>query len=107
MGDVVLKEVARLLQGGVRSGDTVARYGGEEFVIFLPDAAAKDAAGTVERICQTIQNHPWYTFHPELSITMSAGLPDDLSAESHEKLVGIADKKLYEAKHGGRNRLVS
>ena len=107
MGDVVLKEVARLLQKGVRQGDTVARYGGEEFIIVLPEASAKDAARTVERIRQTIQSHPWHTFHPELAITMSAGLADDLSVESYEKLVGIADKKLYEAKRGGRNRLVS
>ena len=107
MGDVVLKEVARLLKAGVRQGDTVARYGGEEFVIVLPEASAKDAARTVERIRETVQDHPWHTFHPDLKITMSAGLSSDLSAESHEKLVGLADKKLYEAKRGGRNRLVS
>ncbi len=106
MGDVVLKEVARLLKSGVRQGDTVARYGGEEFVIVLPEACAQSAAHIVERIRQTIQNHPWHTFHPGLKITMSAGLSDDLSSENYEKLVGTADKKLYEAKRGGRNRLV-
>ena len=105
MGDVVLKEVARLLQGGVRSGDTVARYGGEEFVILLPDAAAKDAAGTVERIRQTIANHSWHTYHPDLTVTISAGLTDDLSAPCHEKLITLADKKLYEAKGNGRNQV--
>ncbi len=107
MGDVVLKEVARLLQQGVRQGDTVARYGGEEFVIVLPETSVKDAANIVERIRQAIQNYPWHTFHSDLTITMSAGVSDDLSAESHEKLVGVADKKLYEAKRSGRNRLVS
>ena len=106
MGDVVLKEVARLLKAGVRQGDTVARYGGEEFVIVLPETSSQNAARTVERIRQTIQDYPWHTFHPELSITMSAGLSDDLSSENHEKLVSTADKKLYEAKRGGRNRLV-
>ena len=106
MGDVVLTEVARLLKAGVRQGDTVARYGGEEFVIILPETSSQNAAHIVERIRQTIQNYPWHTFHPELKITMSAGLSDDLSSENHEKLVGIADKKLYEAKRGGRNRLV-
>ena len=107
MGDAVLKEVAQLLQKGVRQGDTVARYGGEEFVIILPETATNDSANIAERIRQTVQNHPWYTFHPDLAIIISAGIASDLSVESHEKLVGSADKKLYEAKRGGRNRLVS
>ena len=106
MGDVVLKEVARLLKAGVRQGDTVARYGGEEFVIVLPETPSQNAAHIVERIRQTIQDYPWHTFHPELKITMSAGLSDDLASENHEKLVSVADKKLYEAKRGGRNQLV-
>ena len=106
MGDAVLKEIAKLLKSGVRQDDTVARYGGEEFVILLPEASAKEAVHIVERIRQNITNYPWHTFHPDLKITMSAGLSDDLSVKSHEKLVGIADKKLYEAKRGGRNRLV-
>ena len=107
MGDAVLKEIAKLLKSGVRQDDTVARYGGEEFVILLPEASAKEAVHIVERIRQSVANHPWHTFHPDLRVTMSAGLSDDLSTENCEKLVGTADKKLYEAKRGGRNRLVS
>ena len=105
MGDTVLKEVARLLQCGVRQSDTVARYGGEEFVILLPEAPAETARGIIERIRRTIANHSWHTYHPDLTVTISAGLTDDLSAPCHEKLIALADKKLYEAKDNGRNQV--
>ena len=105
MGDEVLKQIAKLLQDGVRQGDTVARYGGEEFVVLLPEISAQDALLVLERIRTSIQNHAWHTLHPDLSITISAGIADDLAVASHEKLVGLADIKLYEAKREGRNRV--
>ena len=105
MGDEVLKQVAKLLQNGVRQGDTVARYGGEEFAILLPDISAGEALSVLERIRETIESHPWRTLHPDLDVSISAGIADDLAVASHEKLVGLADIKLYEAKREGRNRV--
>ena len=105
MGDVVLKRVAELLQGGVRQSDTVARYGGEEFVVVFPETPAEDAARIVERIREAVATYPWHTLHPDLKVTVSAGVSGDLAVESYEKLIGRADKKLYEAKHNGRNQV--
>ena len=105
MGDAVLRKVAELLQGGVRQSDTVARYGGEEFVVVFPEAPAEDAARIVERVREAVATYPWHTLHPDLKVTVSAGVSGDLAVESYEKLIGRADKKLYEAKHNGRNQV--
>ena len=105
MGDAVLREIAQLLRTGVRQGDTVARYGGEEFVLLLPETAAPDARRIVARILEGVARHAWHVLHPDLTVTMSAGIADDLSVQSYEKLLGRADAKLYEAKRGGRNRV--
>lgn len=105
VGDEVLRRVAKILQEKVRQVDTVARYGGEEFVIMFPETEGKDAATVSERIRQAIQSHPWEEVAPELRITISMGVADDLSVPNFEKLVGLADAKLYEAKRSGRNQV--
>ena len=104
MGDEVLREVARLLQASIRQGDTVARYGGEEFLLLLPETSAPGALRIVERILEEVANHAWHALHPGLTVTMSAGISDDLSVQTYAKLISRADAKLYEAKRGGRNR---
>ena len=105
MGDAVLRKVAELLRDGVRQSDTVARYGGEEFVVVFPETPAEDAARIVERIREAVATYPWHTLHLDLKVTVSAGVSGDLAVESYEKLIGRADKKLYEAKHNGRNQV--
>ena len=104
-GDAVLRQIARLLQREVRQLGEVARYGGEEFVILFPDTSARDAAHTAERIREVVADYPWHTLHSALSVTVSVGVSDDLSGPSFEKLLAQADKKLYEAKRSGRNRV--
>ncbi|CAN5851006.1 GGDEF domain-containing protein [soil metagenome] len=104
-GDVVLRRVADLLRNGVRSSDTVARYGGEEFVILFPETSLADAAQIVERICEAVVNHPWGALEPGLTVTLSAGVSADPTVTSHEKLLNLADKKLYEAKRMGKNQV--
>lgn len=105
IGDDVLVHVAYLLQNHVRDCDVVARYGGEEFVILLPQSSVSDAYGVCERVRVMIQNSSWHEIHPELSVTMSMGICDDLSLENGEKMVAKADDKLYEAKRNGKNQI--
>ena len=80
-------------------------YGGEEFIILFPETAGEDAAKVSERIREAVQNHPWSEVDPELTITISMGVADDLSVPNYEKLVGLADAKLYEAKRNGKNQV--
>jgi len=114
-GDSVLRGVARLIQAQLRSSDTVARYGGEEFVVLLPQTAGHHALDIAERIRQAIAAQP---FHSEAGEAMQASISIGLAmlplaeAAGHqenfaENLVSTADKALYQAKHTGRNRVVS
>ncbi len=106
VGDEVLRTVARIFSRFVRSADVIARYGGEEFALVLPKTHAVGARAVCERICEEVAAHPWSALHPELKVTVSIGLSDDLSVKDHEKLLALADDKLYEAKRAGKNRVV-
>ena len=95
----------------VRTSDLVARYGGEEFAIILPETAARDAVVLAERIRRGIEtmeidvgNH-----QPRLRVTVSlglSGLKPGASEHAQSEMIEAADKALYAAKGGGRNRLV-
>jgi diguanylate cyclase (GGDEF)-like protein len=108
-GNNVLVRVAEILKGSSRRGDIVARYGGEEFVLLLYGAAPADAWTLAETIRSRIESEPFLgsETQPLGRLTASGGVatfPDD--AIDEESLVSTADQRLYEAKHGGRNRVV-
>jgi diguanylate cyclase (GGDEF)-like protein len=105
IGDDVLRSVADILRAQCRDSDLIARYGGEEFVLLLDGLEARAAFGVCERIRLAVQNFNWAQFHPQLSVTLSLGLSDDLSLENHERLLSSADEQLYAAKRAGRNRV--
>ena len=106
-GDQVLKETACRLRTAVRQYDLVGRVGGEEFLIVLPHCTAQGAAVIGERIRACIGEAPIETSKGALQITGSIGVatwtPDDQAAPG--ALLQTADKALYRAKHGGRNRV--
>lgn len=106
VGDEVLRRVAVLMQQGIRRSDVVARYGGEEFVIALVESTEEQAAIRCEALRRSIEQHPWHEVHPQLRVTISIGLCDDIQAGNAEKMLAAADAALYEAKRGGRNRVV-
>ncbi|NPA11093.1 MAG: diguanylate cyclase [Epsilonproteobacteria bacterium] len=99
MGDKILKEIANLLKGSVRSDDIVCRWGGEEFVIILKNAKLNDAQKVAEKIRQAIQNH---TFEG-INVTVSIGVEEFKG--NFDKTFKEADIKLYRAKNNGRNRV--
>jgi diguanylate cyclase (GGDEF)-like protein len=106
-GDHVLVRVAGLLCDVLRDTDVVIRSGGEEFLVVMPATDARAAATCCERIREVIHSEDWEHVAPGLEVTVSVGLacahaPDDLEA-----LVRLADQRLYEAKHRGRNCLVA
>jgi diguanylate cyclase (GGDEF)-like protein len=109
-GDQVLQRVAASLRMAMRrSGDFVARYGGEEFVILLPgvdsvgaQAVSEQARADVEelRIPHAVsQAAPWVT----ISLGGATRVPQEGAPDTG--LFSLADAYLYEAKHGGRNRV--
>jgi diguanylate cyclase (GGDEF)-like protein len=105
MGDLVLRTVAKLMKETVRDIDTVARYGGEEFVVLLPAADVGGAKAVCERIRVAVENYPWHTLNPELKITLSLGIANDIDVANCDRMMAIADDKLYKAKRNGKNQV--
>ena len=107
-GDAVLKEVAKILTAQLRTVDRVARFGGEEFALILVQTGRGAAGDVAQRVVEAVAANPVVIQGgPTLSLTISAGvavLPNDVSRI--DLLVGAADRSLYVAKRGGRNRVV-
>jgi diguanylate cyclase (GGDEF)-like protein len=108
-GDVALRVLAEILGKGLRSSDTVARYGGEEFVVLLPETTPRAAFDKFEELRLAVARAEFPIPRNDLTaqITISIGmacLPDDGTDPS--ELLDAADKRLFEAKDGGRNRVV-
>ncbi len=105
-GDVVLKEVAQVIEQSLRAGDTVARWGGEEIVVSLLGADEQDASAKAEEIRALVAKHQFAEV-PKLNVTVSAGVSAAERGLGVHKLVKRADLALYEAKEGGRDRVVA
>ena len=105
VGDEVLIQIAQLFREGVRGEDTVARYGGEEFVIHFPETDAATAYQVCERLRGSVESYPWRSIHPDLKVTISVGVCDDLSLGSGETMIAKADDTLYQVKRGGKNHV--
>ena len=105
VGDDVLRNVANILKVGCRSIDMVGRYGGEEFVLVLPEADLEVARQICERLRAAIESADWASKYPGLKVTMSFGLATLSNESSYERLLALADGRLYDAKSGGRNRV--
>ena len=108
-GDLVLIEVATLLKSSIRGSDMVCRFGGEEFVLVLTDATRGSALRRCEEIQAAIKRlAPTYRGqslgHPTASFGVAL-FPDH--AGDADSLINASDAALYEAKHAGRDCIVS
>ncbi|KAA0949675.1 MULTISPECIES: sensor domain-containing diguanylate cyclase [unclassified Pseudomonas] len=107
-GDEALRAVAQVIDSNIRRpADLAARYGGEEFAVILPHTDSSGAGVIAEHIRSSIEYLPRLAADTQ-PITVSIGLStwNKRSAASLEELLLSADRALYEAKHGGRNRIV-
>ncbi|MCC6720346.1 MAG: GGDEF domain-containing protein [Acetobacteraceae bacterium] len=107
-GDQVLRLVAATLNAGRRAEDFVARYGGEEFALILPATSAAAAAEIANRMRRGFEGRPIVARNSGTSIgsvTISAGGASYDPGERLSDWVERADKALYAAKQGGRNRV--
>ena len=111
VGDVVLKEFAKIINDEVREYDFAARYGGEEFFIILPSTTLEEAQKVANRLRERIEkeNFDISKFHDTiktLNITTSVGLVPLAPTMDVKTLYVQVDKALYEAKKTGRNKVI-
>lgn len=107
VGDKVLKVITAVVKNSIRRSDMIARYGGEEFIVLFPNMDITQAEETSEMLRKRIQDTPVKTRDLNLAVTVSFGVASyPLNAHSEENLVKAADRALYKAKNGGRNRVV-
>ena len=107
-GDFVLRELARIMQAGVRRNEILARYGGEELAFVLPEVPLADAVALAETMRLAVSRHCFVFEAVAIEVTVSAGvaLLGDGDRDP-EDLVRRADERLYEAKGRGRDRVCS
>ena len=106
-GDLVLRTVGRCLREGVRRSDIACRYGGEELVLVLPEcdaAAARTCAETLRKTISALELHHGDAALPQVTASFGIAMWPAHGEDAHT-LVQAADRALYAAKHGGRNRV--
>jgi diguanylate cyclase (GGDEF)-like protein len=105
VGDIAIKEIKHILDANLRVTDLVARFGGEEFCILLEEISVEDLEVLLERIRKAFESNVITAGDVTFSYTTSIGAFHGLKKDLDE-MIKVADNALYEAKEGGRNRVV-
>ncbi|MEG3640191.1 GGDEF domain-containing response regulator [Magnetococcus sp. PR-3] len=104
IGDDVLRILSHAVAENLRASDTLARWGGEEFMVICPEIHLEDAYQLADKLRQLIEQTPF----PEVGqITSSFGVTEFELEDQARSITERADRALYRAKEGGRNRVES
>ena len=106
VGDAVLRQVAESIRHGCRDADTPVRYGGDEFAIVLKDGDERSTLAAGERVRAAVEAFDWSVVAAGLRVSVSVGCASMGVGRSASDTMILADRCLYEAKRGGRNRVV-
>jgi two-component system, cell cycle response regulator len=106
-GDIVLREVASLFISSIRAADLAARYGGEEFAVLMPETTLQAAEAFAETIRRSVEAQPIETEEAQIPVTLSIGVSSfpHTHFRHQREMIEAADRALYRAKRGGRNRV--
>mgnify|MGYP001818161033 FL=1 len=107
IGDKVLSRVAEILTNRCRKTDVVARYGGEEFLLCFPDTTTEFAEQICSQIKTVVEKTNWNDIGLGIRLTISFGIAQAGIDSRPTTILSDADTRLYQAKHRGRNRIVS
>ena len=102
-GDEVLVNIAQIMRDSLTDEEIFGRYGGEDFVVLFPGKTPTEALPAVQALCNRVRRHAWSHGKP---VTLSGGLGRYFKGISYSEFVEDADKNLYRAKRGGRDRVV-
>ncbi|NTW44139.1 MAG: diguanylate cyclase [Anaerolineaceae bacterium] len=107
-GDLMLRELGRVLKGNIRKSDIACRFGGEEFVLVLLDTSIEDCFKYLEKLVEKVKAQQ-VRFGEQLLGTMTLSIGVVEASEyvmDAEELQGAADKAMYAAKHAGRDCII-
>ena len=107
-GDIILKDIAKIIHDNIRSFDIAARYGGEEFAVILTDTEIESALHIAERLRKKVEETVFEGAPVPLRITISIGISqfDPKKDKNKDSLIRKADMALYKAKADGKNMVV-
>ena len=106
-GDAALLEFTHRLTAGLRQTDQLGRYGGEEFLIVVSDTTREGIKNTAERLRMAVAAQPFDLGSETRTITASFGtMISTVINDTAQNVVTVADRALYAAKSGGRNKVV-
>lgn len=106
-GDRLLRGIGELLTRNKRTEDFLARIGGEEFVLLLPMTTLEAAKGVAEKLRLVVETAAFRHHGEPVPVTVSAGLTEFRAGDTPATVFERADRALYQAKQGGRNRCVA
>ncbi len=104
-GDMVLKELGKLLNTICREIDIIGRFGGEEFIVIAPNRKKYHAIRFAERLRKTIEEYKFKYNNITITFTVSIGIASLFEGRDYKTALERADKALYYAKDSGRNRI--
>ncbi len=110
IGDEVLREFSMRVRKNIRDTDLAVRYGGEEFIVAMPDTEINLAGIVAERLRSAVESHPFIVANgsKQLHLTVSIGVSYlHQGGDNPLDLIKRADTALYDAKHNGRNQVVT
>ncbi|WP_199243923.1 diguanylate cyclase [Bacterioplanes sanyensis] len=103
-GDQVIRHCAMMLSQQLQDSDLVGRLGGEEFLVLLPETPLEAACAALHQAARGIAQQPPL---PTISYTFSVGVACNHPGDKPQDILNRADELMYQAKHGGRNAIVS
>ena len=106
-GDMLLRELGRVLRAVIRREDTCARWGGEEFIVLLPETDVESTDALMKKLLVAARGLAVSYRGPTLHCTISAGHATFAAGKSIDDLLRSADAALYRAKQQGKDRVVS
>jgi diguanylate cyclase (GGDEF)-like protein len=102
-GDIVLRQVAQMLQSDIRDTDILGRWAGEEFILLLPNTGPHEAVDVCQKLCNKLAAMTITTGTTSIQITASFGVSFTASPRTMSEVVSVADDALFSAKRDGRN----
>ena len=104
IGDLILQNFSHTIKQNIRKNDVFARIGGEEFALLLPYTDLQDACRVAKNLVKAVSLLEIKDIKPTLTMTVSIGVSSYEKGMSEKELMQLADRKLYKAKHSGRNQ---